>query len=90
MREDAILHVLRAIIDENHLLFEKENLIVYKEDGSIFQVMPEIVAVLPPISASWPTPSSRSPPLEPRRLLNPLQHFRRRRHFLDVWSCGGE
>jgi hypothetical protein len=89
MRQDAIIHELHAIIGENHLLFEKENLIVYKEDDSIFQVMPEIVALLPPISASRLTPSSSSPPSRPRRLLNPLQHFRRRRHFLDVWSCAG-
>jgi glycolate oxidase len=45
MNRDTLIHELRAIVGENHLLIEKEDTVVYEQDGSIFQVMPEMVVV---------------------------------------------
>jgi hypothetical protein len=39
MRQDTIIHELRAIVGENYLLLEKEDVIVYEQDRSIFQVI---------------------------------------------------
>lgn len=92
MREDAIIHVLRAIIDGNHLLFEKvrEGKFDRLQAGRLHFSSNagdrrDVTADLGILADA----KQQLPPLKPRRLLNPLQHFRRRRYFLDVWSCGG-
>jgi len=50
MQRDALIHELRDVIGDVHVLVEKEDVIVYEQDGSILQVMPEIV-VLPATAA---------------------------------------